>query len=333
MIMKQSPTVARADRLLVRSIHFVERYLLIILLIGIIGYFGATTSSFFTLRNLQANAASQTTLAILAIAALVPLVAGEYDLSIAATQGTTAIATAAAMSRFGASLLTAVIIALAIGALIGITNGALVAFVGADSLIVTLGTAIVMQGLVTWYTGGITISRDISDQLINLGTGQIGGIPNAVLWLAPAALGVWYLLDYTPWGRYLAAVGSNREASVLLGLQVRLCIFTSFVVSALLSTVAGILLVARQGSASPSTVLGAALLPAFAAVFLGTTTIRPGTFNVPGTIVAVAFVAASISGLILSGAEPWVNDVFNGSALVIAISASTVIARHRRSGS
>ena len=143
---------------------------------------------------------------------------------------------------------------------------------------------------------------------------------------------VWYTLAHTPFGRYLESIGSNEEAARLVGINVTRMIWASFVISGVLGAIAGVLETSRAGSASAET--GAAFLfPAFTAVFLGATTIRPGRYNVWGTLVGTYFVAISVSGLTLLGANIWVSPTFNGVALLVAVALSPLIARARESRS
>jgi ribose transport system permease protein len=106
-------------------------------------------------------------------------------------------------------------------------------------------------------------------------------------------------------------------------------VFGGFLMASVLAGIAGIVLVTRAGAAPP-TAAPPYLFPAFAAVFLGATVFRPGHYNVFGTVVGVLFVAVSISGLSLSGADIWVAPVFNGAALILAVALSTFLARVRQ---
>jgi ribose transport system permease protein len=136
------------------------------------------------------------------------------------------------------------------------------------------------------------------------------------------------VLDHTPVGRYLYAVGSNRSAARLSGLQVRPMIGLSFVVSGGLAGVAGVLYLAQQGSSTPN--IGTAfVLPAYAALFLGATGFKLGVFNVWGTVVAILFVAAGTTGLVYAGIDPWIQYVFQGGALLFALGAMALIRRSR----
>ena len=139
---------------------------------------------------------------------------------------------------------------------------------------------------------------------------------------------VWVVLEHSPVGRYLYAVGSNSEAARLSGVRTSSYLFGSLVASAFLATFAGVLFAAKIGSAS-LTAGPPYLLPAFAAVLLGTTQVRPGRANVAGTIVAIFLVATGSKGLQLLGVPIWVSSLFNGTVLIVAVALSQLRKRNR----
>jgi ribose transport system permease protein len=305
---------------------------------GLVGVLAATIllfsiwapDTFPTLDNLRSILAGQSVLAVLAIAALIPLVVGQFDLSIAAVLGLSSLAGAALMSDASVPLFVAIVGAVAVGGLIGLINGVLVARVGVNSIITTLGTASVIAGTALWYSEGTTISTGISTDLVDFGSRRALGVPVLFLAVVVVAVLVGYLLRLTPFGRKLFATGTNERAAVLVGLPVKRLTILAFVISGLVAGLGGVLQIASTGSADPS--FGPnLLLPALTAVFLGATTIRPGEYNVVGTLVAIAFLACSLSGLALVGAPAWVEPVYNGTALIVAVALSTVM-RRRRAG-
>jgi ribose transport system permease protein len=307
-----------------------QRYGLALLFIGVIAVFSILLpESFPTVLNFRNIVGNQSVLAILSLSAILPLIGGQFDLSIASVLGITSIATASALSRFSAPLWLAMIIGVGLGAMIGLFNGLLVAKLGVNSLITTLGVATVIEGIVSWYTNGQSILTGIPQSLTNMGSGLWLGLPRTLFFLAAVALLTWYLLEHTPYGRYLHAVGSNATAARLVGLDVDRVVILSFVISGVITGFAGVLQVARQGAGNPQ-VAGFFLMPALSAAFLGATSIRPGRFNVPGTILAVFFLATAVSGLSLAGVENWVESVFNGTALAVAVVLSTVVGRRAR---
>jgi ribose transport system permease protein len=255
------------------------------------------------------------------MASIFPLVGGQFDLSLGPLMGLTSIVCAAAMSDFGLPLWLAIIIALLAGCIIGLLNGLATTKLKVSSIVTTLGMTSIIAALVTWYTGGNSIIERIDPALTDLGTGEWFGIPCPLYFLAAVSLVSWYLLQHTPWGRALQGVGANPRAAEIVGLPADRLTIQSFVMGGALAGVGGVLLLAVSGSANPS-VGPSYLLPALAAALLGATTIAPGRFNVLGTLIAVYFLAFTVSGLTFLGAQPWVSSMFNGVALIIAVGIS-----------
>ena len=192
--------------------------------------------------------------------------------------------------------------------------------------------ATIVTGLIELYANGTSVLVP-GNALTTFGLirSQWLGIPQSLYAFALLAVIAWYVLDHTPVGRYWHAVGSNRSAATLVGLPVRRLTFLSFVASGLLASAAGILYVAQQGSATPNVGQGY-VLPAYAAVFLGATVFKIGRFNVWGTVVAVLFVAVGSTGMVFAGLAPWVQSVFQGAVLIIALGITKVIGRRRGTG-
>jgi ribose transport system permease protein len=309
-----------------------QRYALLLLLGIIVLFFTLRLpDSFPTLLNVRNILGNQSVLAIVSIAAILPLIGGQFDLSIGSVLGLTSIATASALSRFSAPLWLAAMVGIGLGAAVGAFNGIAVAKLGVNALITTLGVATIITGLISWYTDGLSILTGIPRALTDLGSGVWLGLPRTLYGLALVALLAWYLLEHTPYGRYLHAVGSNPNAARLVGLDVDRVVILSFTIAGAIIGFGGVLQVARQGGGNPQTG-NFFLMPALSAAFLGATTIRPGRFNVPGTIVAVFFLATTVSGLSLSGVNTWVESVFNGTALAVAVGLSTALGRRRAGG-
>ena len=314
---------------------WIERYALVALFVVMMVFFtfwSKTSKTFLTTANVKNVLGNQAVIGILAMAIIIPLVCGEFDFSVGAVAGLSQVLCAGFMARLGAPLLVAVGFAIGIGILVGLSNGNTVARIGVNSLIVTLGIASVLGGIVNWYTKGESIINGISKNLTNVGSGDWFGIPRTVYFLVVVASLVYYLLEHTPYGRYLHSIGSNREAARLVGLPVERLVLSAFVLSGALAGLAGVVLVARNGGASPQVGTVADTLQALSAAFLGATAIKPGRFNVLGTIVAIFFLAFSVTGLSLAGVANWINDVFNGAALFLAVLISTVIGRKRVGG-
>jgi ribose transport system permease protein len=197
-----------------------------------------------------------------------------------------------------------------------------------NSLIATLAMTTVISAVIQWYTKGISILTGIPESLTSLGRDNLLGIPELVYVAVAVALVLGYVLNHTPYGRSLSAVGSNRESARLVGLRVDWLVATTFVVSGAIAGIAGALLVARTGAANPS-VVDPFTLPAFTVVFLGATTIRPGRFTICGTLVALVFLAVLQDGLNLAGTADYVQSLVNGIALIVGVAVSALLARRR----
>jgi ribose transport system permease protein len=301
----------------------------VILIVEIVIFSLIVPNTFAQVANFQVISSSMSVLLICALALMYPLIAGRFDVSVGAQVGLTSVATAAVMSNFHLPLIVAVVVALLIGAIIGTINGLLVAYLGVNSIIATIGTSTIMGGVVQAYTNGVPIQNDISPVLLNVGSATFFQVPIIFIVALVISAVAWYHLNQRPFGRYIGAVGSNERAAVLNGVRVRSVVMSSFIIAGVLSGAAGVLQVATSGSGNPQIGGLAFILSPLAAVFLGATVFTPGKFNVGGSIIALLFISTTISGLILTGMQPWVSDVLNGAAVVIAISIAAIIKRKR----
>ncbi len=313
-------------------LHQAERFALLGLLILVCIFFSVlpkSSGTFPTSANIAVLTGNQIVTALLAIAEIFPLVSGNFDFSLGGNAAMASCLTAGLMSRDHAPAIVAIAVAVLFGLAVGVVNGVLVCYTRMSSFVTTLGVATLLGGIVTWYTGGQTITSSISQGLINFGSLDWLGLPRAVYLVAVVTLLAWYLLAQTPFGRRLYALGDNPRSARLVGIRVQREAFYAFVLAGLLAGIAGVLLTARNGGATADT--GTDLIfPALAAVFLGATAVDPGRFNVLGTVIGVLFVAVAVSGLTLAGVSDWVQPVFNGCALIVAIGLSTYLARRRR---
>jgi ribose transport system permease protein len=313
------------------ALEIVERGGLIILLVAMIVIFSVDSTSGGPFRgsaNIQQLLANQGVTGIIALAMVVPLVSGYFDLSVAAITGLANVAVASLLGTHHDPVVIVIIVTLLMSAFFGAINGFLVARLRLNGFVVTLGTYTLIGGLLLEYTKGTTLSNGIPISFSAWASADYLGVPRPFWVLIVISIVVWYVLMHTPFGRKLEAIGSNESAARLVGINVDRAIFVSFLVSAVLAGAAGILLTSTSGDADP-TAGPAYLFPALAAVFIGATSIRPGRYNVWGTIIGVFVVAVAIDGFTLLGASAWVTPVFNGAALVGAVTISTLIGRKR----
>jgi ribose transport system permease protein len=317
-----------------RGLDLLERGGLPLLGILLFAFFAtnATSGDVFTgSANIKNILGDQAVTGLVALAMVIPLASGYFDFTVAGITGVVNVAMASIVGPHGWPIALAIPFCLAIGALVGFITGFLVAKLKLNAFVVTLGGFTLLGGLAQLYTKGKFISEGIPTSFTSWGSQTWLGVPKPFFLLIAVALIAWYLLSNTPFGRYLECIGSNERGARLVGVNVTRTIWTSFVISGLLAAIAGILQTSRAGSGSSETA-AVFLFPAFTAVFLGATTIRPGRYNVWGTVIGVYFVAISVSGFTLLGAQTWVQPVFNGTALIVAVALTTFAKRARERG-
>ena len=306
------------------------KYGLAFLAVALLIFFSiAEPDSFATVDNYRSILDNQTIVVLLAFAAMVPLIVGRFDLSVAAVLSISHVFAVGFIVNQGWSLALSIIVTLSIALFIGLVNGILVVGLQVDAFVATLGTSSVVGGIALAYSDGKTIFGDVPKSFTNLARQQLAGIPQPVILVLVVAVALGLVLGVLPIGRRMYATGGNERAARLTGIATRRYVIAAFVTSALLAGLAGVVLGSRLGTASPSTG-GSLLLPAFAGAFLGATTVRPGRFNVAGTIVAVYTLAIAVAGLQQMGAPVWFEPVFNGAALVVAVASSRWALQQRR---
>jgi ribose transport system permease protein len=311
-----------------RGEEFIYRYTVVLVLIAMVVVFSLLSpSTFFTTGNFTTIANSQAVLLILALALTLPLAVGEFDLSVASGLGFGAILTGYLGGRHWPLALT-VLAVLVVGAVVGLVNGLFVVHFGVNAFIVTLGTGTVLTGLTLLVSGGQILSG-VSAGLSAAMTKTFAGLAVPVFIALALVIVLWYVYEYTPLGRYLTFIGLGAEVARLAGVAVKSLRWGAFVVAAVIAAGCGILAAGQLGSADPSA-SASYLLPAYAGAFLGTTVIRPGRFNAWGTVVALALLVVGVTGLQLLGAASWVEQVFNGGALVLAVTFAQLVSRSDR---
>lgn len=260
---------------------------------------------------------AQVVVAIAAIAAVVPLAAGVFNLAVGVQIATASIMVGWLLIPLGLPLMVAAPATILASALIGFLTGVIIVRFRIDSFIATMGVSSLLTALIAIMSGSRQI-LGMPAPLVDFATGKVFGMTFPFLIMGLLALIIWYLLERTPLGRRVYAVGGNTEAARLSGVRVGAVVIGTLTVSGALIGIAGVLLTAKLGNADPS--IGPAyLLPVFTAAFLGSTQFRKGRFNVWGTVLSVYVLAVGIKGLQLSGAPSWISDAFNGAALLVAV--------------
>lgn len=277
-----------------------------------------TPDTFLTTRTLTSTLSAQSVTSLVAIAVVVPMAAGAFDLTVGFTLGISA-TIATNLMHSGHSTWVAIGAALACGLVIGAVNGLVVTQLRINSFIATLGTGSIIQAV-------MLIIADKPVFGIYKGFQRIGyestfGVPWIFMTVSAVALVAWYVLEHTPGGRRLFAAGANADAARMAGLRVNRIVVCSMLASGFLAAGAGLLLAANIGGSSPD-LPNSYLLPAFASAFLGATQLKQGRVNVWGTLMAVYALAIGTKGFSLLGVESWVQNLFYGASLIIAVGLS-----------
>ncbi|MEO6300607.1 MAG: ABC transporter permease [Paracoccaceae bacterium] len=312
--------------------RLVPTYGLVILMVVLMLTFSVLLPDTFpTLLNLRAIVSDKAIIALLSLAAMIPMVAGRIDLTVGYGIVLWHILAISLQINFGLPWPIAVLIVIALGALTGVANGFLVEVAKIDSFIATLGTGTVLYALALWHTGGRQVVGVLPNGFYALNGTFVFGLPITGYYVVALSVLLWVVLDYTPMGRYLYAIGANPKAAALNGIPTRKFVVGAFIASGTLTAVTGVLLASklRIGQASVGLEF---LLPALVGAFLGSTTIKPGRVNVWGTIVGVAILAVGISGIQQFGGSFWVEPMFNGSTLLIAIGIAGYAQRRKGAG-
>ncbi|GAA4821096.1 ABC transporter permease [Nocardioides caeni] len=312
----------------------IGRYSALILWVGFTVLFGILRpDTFLTSVTWRLTISEGVVTAVVALAFLIPLVAGVYDLSVGATMGTgLVLMNWVGINHPGVPLWLAALGVLLACAFVGLCSSIIIVRFRVDSLIATLGVSQVLLAFQLFMSENRQMTGAFDDGWLDLGTRQVMGVPIVALYLLVLALLLWFVLEHTPVGRHLRAVGSNPEAARLAGLGVERLITGSLMCSAMVGGLAGIIFSMKVGTYSSS--IGPGLLfPALAAVFFGASQFarRP---NVWGTLIAYFALAFGVKGLQLTFGPGtfWIQPLFQGATLLIAVAmASRVVGQTRRS--
>ncbi|MEN3184276.1 MAG: ABC transporter permease [Atribacterota bacterium] len=297
---------------------FLRRYGTLLALFGLIMLFSLLRQNVFcTLRNFLNITQQIAILMMVAIGATYILAIAEFDLSLSALVSFVGVLAAGLMVG-GMHPFFAVSVALSATLLFGLLNGVLVAFLRLPSFVTTLAVGTLVSGVTFWYSGGTIIFSGIPKSFTILGQGNVGRVPIASLLMFSLLALSAYLLTYTTLGKAIYAVGGNETAAWYSGIRVARVKVIAFLLSALHSGLAGIVLASRLGSAHP-TGGGGYLMPSYAAAFLGTTIFREGEANIWGTFVGALIMGVLANGLTILNVPYFLQDILTGIILIGAL--------------
>ena len=302
------------------------RYASVLLLLVLIIAFSLLSPQFLTNRNWQNLLVVQSVVTCMCFAATMPLVVGEFDLSLGSMIGFLAMLGA----FLGGQKMTAetvIPIMLLAGVVVGIINGLLTVKLHISSFIATLGTGILLSGVTLGISNGQVLFSGIPKLILTIGQGHVFGLGISVWLTLVLAVIMFFLLEHTPLGRRLYAIGGSERVAFLAGVPTGRLKIVAFAGAGLLVGIGAVFALGQTGAGNAS--FGPELLlPAYAAAFLSVTTYRPGYYNVPGIVVAIVLLAVGFNGLNLLGAPFWAQPIFNGAVLLIAVVTARAESRH-----
>jgi ribose transport system permease protein len=284
--------------------------------------------TFPTALNARSILSDKAVIALLSLSAMLPMIAGRIDLTVGYGIVLWHLLAITMQVTYGVPWPVAVLITLVCGAGVGLVNGLLVEVAQIDSFIATLGTGTILYAIAMWHTGGRQIMGQLAHGFIAINATWIFGLPIGAFYVIAIAVVLWLITERLPLGRHLYAIGANPKAAALNGIPVRGYVIGVFIASGLLTAFAGVVLASKLRIGQASVGLEY-LLPALVGAFLGSTTIKPGRVNVWGTLIGVLILAVGISGIQQFGAAFFVEPLFNGATLIVAIGLAGYAQRRR----
>lgn len=315
-----------------RALQALSRFGLLGVLVLLVAVFSLLKpETFADWPNLRNILTTQAPGVFLAFAATLPLILREFDLSIAAVFNFAQVLTVGLILNHGWAVPVAIVVVIGLTVVAGLINGIAVARFGINSFVATLATGSIVGGATLAFSKGESILGAPPHGFTGIARNSVAGIPLPVIYFLVAAALLTLILVRFPVGRRMYAVGANALAAERTGVSPERYVIPTFAASAALAGIGGVLIGSRLGAATGEGGIQL-VIPAFASAFLGATAFWPGRFNVLGTLVAVYVIAVAVTGLQQLGVALWVEPVFEGAMLFVAVglSAWTVRLRARR---
>ncbi len=298
----------------------ISKLILPIVFIAWLAFLSSTSPVFLTWRNLSNVSRQVAVVGLLSLGQLLVILTGNLDLSSASFMGLLG-AVLADLSK-GMSFPVALGMALILALVWGLSNGYLVTRGKNISVIVTLSTMYIAQGLLLIYTQGQPVILFPMPYEF-LGIGSLGSIPGSLIAFMIVALIIAIGLRFTPVGRHIYATGGNREAARVCGIDVNRLVIGVYIASAMIASLASLILLSRVASAQPNAGVGMEL-DSIAAVLIGGASVSGGYGTVLGTLVGVFFLGFINNGLNLLGVSGYYQYVFKGAIILVAVLVETL---------
>src|SRR2546425_3539283 len=304
---------------------------MLVVFLGLFLVFAATSPAFRSSANLVNLLQQNATFGIVACGMLLMIVTGGFDLSVGAVAAMSGVVGAYLITHLpGLAIPLGVLGALATGALAGLLNGVLIAVVGINPFVATLGSQILTRGLLYIATDARPI-YGMHAEFATVGIGEIGRFPVATSLFALVALGTFLLLRFTQFGHYLYAVGGNEEASGLAGIQVSRVKTLAYVAGGTLAALGGLVLLGQTNIGQPAAAEQWPLT-VIAIVVVGGTPLSGGTGGITSVILGTFILGMVGNALNLYNASPYWQPAITGLILLTSVGLERYTARFEQKG-
>jgi ribose transport system permease protein len=300
---------------------------ILVLILMLIVFSALRPDTFATIPNFRNILNDMAIGTIVAAGLTVPLVSGDFDLSIGYVASFSGLLVVGLLSKSGLPIPLAITTVVLLGTLIGVVNGIIVSKIGVNAFIATLGTGTIVVGLNYAYSGGIPLQLTQSREFTNIAIGKLFGVPHLIIIMAVVLLVLWVLLNRTVQGQHIKAIGVSAESARRAGVAVDRSRIVAFAVASTCAAVGGVLMASNLGSGQVTAGDGF-MLTSFAAAFLGSAALREGQFHIVGTLIGVLTVAVGNNGLAMIGAPIFTQFLFAGTLLVLAVALGGIGRRY-----
>ena len=302
-----------------------KRYAIVGVLLVLITLFAILNYRFSTSNNLLNIARQVAMLGISSVGMAFVILTTGIDLSVGSMMGISNIIGALLMAELGMPILPAICITLLISAVIGFISGILVAYVKVPALITTLGMMTILRGLAFILCDGLPV-WGLPEGFKTIGQGYVGRVPIPVIIMIVIFIVGWVFLNRTKTGRYIYGLGGNREAVRLSGVHIARIEVLVFTICALLSGIAGIIMLSRINAGRPGLGMGYEL-DVITAVVLGGVSIMGGAGSIFGVFIGVLIIGVLSNGLILINVSEFYQQIIKGVVLLLAVIFDTMAKR------
>ena len=299
---------------------------LLIAMVVVIVFFSTQSPFFFTPLNFL-NVFKDVSISLVAgVGMTVLLLVGDVDLSIGSTVGLVGVLVVRTVNATG-SVLTGFLVAVGVGALIGIVNATIVTRLNVNSLICTLGMMTILRGITMLLTRAVAVQVRV-DTFKNAAVGSFLSVPIPIWFAIVAFVLLFFIMQFVTFGRYVYACGDNSDAAKAAGLDVKKIKTMCFMICGIMAAISGVMLTAKMNSGQPNSGVGFEF-SIIAATILGGTSLSGGKGSLLGTLIGITLLRFLTNGMIMLNIDSYWQDVVSGIVLILAVALDASRARKK----